>query len=421
MAVSLRPLPKQGRVIRRPQHTWHTVTKPWQIQPIVLAPVLPGETLRNILFQARVITDPIRNPLIGWFCEYYFFYVKHRDLDERDTLVSMVLDYNTDVSGIRTAGADVEFHHGANGINFAKKCLKRVVEEYFRDEGEAWDTNKIGNIPVAKIDDQSWLHSATMSSAIDADDVTIPVDATPAPDVVYASDIDLAMRQWEFLRANNLTTMTYEQFLSTYGVRMRPEEIHVPELLRYVKQWQYPSNTVDPTDGSPSSAVSWAIAERADKDRFFREPGFIFGVSCVRPKVYRRNQDGSCAHYLDNAFAWLPAIMADDPATSLREFSGTTGPLQTINTASYVVDLRDLYLYGDQFLNTSPVADKNKNLVDLPTADLASKRYPDATDAAELFVDDAGTAITVRQDGVCSITIAGSQVDTTPSDSVRTM
>ena len=84
-------VPQVGRKQRRPVHTFQVRHRPWQIQPMVIAPVLPGETLENALVQARVVTDPIANPLIGWWIEYYFFYVKHRDLDARDTLTSMML------------------------------------------------------------------------------------------------------------------------------------------------------------------------------------------------------------------------------------------------------------------------------------------------------------------------------------------
>ena len=77
--VQVANLAQQRRVTRRPQHTFQLRHRPWEIQPFMLAPVLPGETMQNLLLQARVVTDPIKNPLIGWWCEHYVFYVKHRD------------------------------------------------------------------------------------------------------------------------------------------------------------------------------------------------------------------------------------------------------------------------------------------------------------------------------------------------------
>jgi len=412
-------LPQQRRVTRSPSHTWLLKTKPYQLQPCALVPVLPGETLRSILWQSRVVTDPIENPLVGWHKEYYWFYVKHRDLDGADDFVTMMLDLNHDLSSYEEAAA-APWYNYATSIPWAKLCTKRIVEEYFRDEGEDWLTGAhIDNVPLVKSkhNEGSWLQSAVLKSSLTTIDVDINVDATPTPDTVSAKDIDIALRQWEFLRANSLTDMDYEQYLRTYGVRVRTEEQNIPELLRYTSEWSYPANTIDPSDGSAASAVSWAISARADKDRYFKEPGFIVGLTCTRPKTYRDNQDGAAAGLLNNAFAWLPAILDDDPATSLREVTGGTGPLATIcataSTDDYVVDLRDLYVRGDQFINFS-TAVATDPVVALPTTDLAEKSYVSSTDAAGLFVDNAGTAITIREDGVANITISGRVMDMTP-------
>jgi hypothetical protein len=205
--------------------------------------------------------------------------------------------------------------------------------------------------------------------------------------------------------------MTYEDFLATYGVRPAKEELHKPELIRYLRDWSYPANTIDPTNGTARSAVSWAVAERADKDRFFREPGFIFGVCVVRPKVYLKNARGAAASLLEDAYSWLPAVLANDPWTSLKQRPAASGPL-LLNTEPYWVDVRDLFLYGDQFVNFDLTTETGANLVAMPTAAM-QKRYPASADADDLFVS-AAPLNQVRQDGVVSITIAGTQTDTTP-------
>jgi len=67
------PLPQRRRRQRRPKHTWQVRVPPFCLQLVTMAPVLPGETLDNAVMQARVVTDPIVNPLIGWHKEYYLF------------------------------------------------------------------------------------------------------------------------------------------------------------------------------------------------------------------------------------------------------------------------------------------------------------------------------------------------------------
>jgi len=394
--------------MRRPQHRWQVRHRPWQIQPICIAPVLPGETLKNILFQSRAVTDPIKSKLIGWWLEYYFFYCKHRDLDARDTMVNMALETSETLASLNEA-ASFQYFHYASHPNFVKLCLKRIVEEYFRVEGEAWDVALLPvttGLPMAAIDDMSWMDSMVPSASMPDTDI----DMTGTDTV----DIDAAMNAWEYMRAMNLTQMSYEDYLSTFGVRGAQRlEPHKPELLRYVRNWTYPSNTIDPTSGAASSACSWSISERADKDRFFTEPGWVIGCTIARPKVYLRKQEGSMADGLNSALNWLPAIMRDDPWTSLKKFADNTGPVGTVNTdaGGYWVDLRDLLLYGDQFWNFDPALVTDGSFVDLPTAAL-QRRYAVSADADGLFVS-AAPANQVRQDGIAHLSILGTQVDQT--------
>ncbi len=327
MHVSVVGQPQTARETRRPTHTFNLRHIPYQIQPFFIAPVLPGETMKNLVMQARVVTDPVVNPLIGWWLEYYIFYVKHRDLNIRDQLTDMVLNPSFDPTTPVdiTEAADLKYFHVSAGINWARQCLERVVEEFFRNEGEAWDDFTVDGMPSCSINSNTWLDSAVnhadISGAADTDiavDVSqstgTPFEVTAA--TVSAEAVDDGMRMWEFQRMNNLTELTYEEWLQTYGVRIPTVDEHRPELVRFLRDWSYPSNTIDPSDGSPTSAVSWSVAERADKDRFFKEPGFLFGCTVARPKVYLEAQTGSAVWFMDNAYSWLPAVLRHDPNSS---------------------------------------------------------------------------------------------------------
>lgn len=401
-----------GRFPRRPTHTFQLKTKPWQIAPFLLAPVLPGETLKNLLLQARVVTAPIANPLVGWWTEYYLFYCKLRDLDARDELTQMILTPGYDLSALFMPAKAKHYHAGGN-IDFVSMCLDRVVAEYFRNEGEAVGAYMLDGLPCASISRESWLDSASFTTPAVLDH-ELPGENPALP--AHMAGWEAQYAQWEHMRALKLTEATFEDWLRSFGVKApKPEETHKPELLRYVRDWTYPTNTVDPATGVPSSACSWAIAERVDKDRFFAEPGFVFGVSVTRPKVYFGRQRGTAAAMLTDAFAWLPAVLSDEPYTSLRKFSGNpaslNGPLQAMTgSADYWVDLRDLFLYGDQFLNYDPAAVGSK--VELPTAGMQS-RYASLADADALFTGSDSALKVVRQDGVATFNILGRQVDHT--------
>lgn len=431
MAQLINPLavqraPKQGRVSRRPTHRWNVRNKPWQMQPIFIAPVIPGETLKNAVMQARVVTDPVKNRLMGWWLEYYVYYVPFRALAISDELQKMVIDPEWTPSAIddNTANA-AHYFYGRNSIDFVGHCLDAVVAYDFRkDPSEG--TFEIDGLPITSINNENWTHSLINDDAVEAWDVN--VDGNADSDIM-ASEVEIAMQQYELLRANGLIEMTYEDYLKTYGIRGRAvekTEEWTPELLRNVREWQYPSNTVGP-DGTVNSAVSWSVAERIDKDRFFREPGFIFGVTVTRPKIYLGRQVGAAVSMLDSIRAWLPKVMENDPYTSMKRFADGEGPMLTgfadtapalsdaTPTQGYWVDVRDLFLYGDQFVRNS-----GAYTADLPQKD-GNLQYATSAEYNKLFVDQTGNAQHTEQDGLISFVIASSQRDMTEAAVARTV
>lgn len=407
--VQVLPTPRVQRKLRSPQHAFQLRTRPWQVQPFLLAPVLPGETMKNLLLQARVVTDPIKNPLIGWWCEYYFFYTKIRDLAARDQLTNMFVDPAFSMSGAGlTAAASTDYYHFGGHVNWSALCYFRVIDEYFRFEGESTGAGTIGSMFSASVNTLGALDSARLTSEITAKD--FDVDSADANTTIQASEVEAALAKWQMLRFNNMTEMTYDEYLQSYGVHPRATEEHVPELIRYVREWQYPTSHVEPTTGVPSSAVSWKIAERADKDRFFKEPGFITGYQVIRPKVYMSKSIGSYADLMEDLLRWLPAPLAGEVSHSLLSVAnGASGPL-SLPAAPYTIDLRDLLLYGDQFLNFA-LTETDAGLVALPDANL-QKRYASGADADALF-KAAAPANQIRTDGVVHLNILGRQQDLT--------
>lgn len=403
------------RTLRHPRHAFNLKHKPYAIQPFMIAPVLPGETMKNLLMQSRVVTDPIKSPLVGWWLDYLFIYIKHRDLDVRDHLTEMMLDPNWSSSGKGlTAGALSLPNYTYNGgMNWVALCLEKVVDDHFRNEGEAWDDFKLADgTPLAGLNQESYLNSLMMGALDDAIDVDVDLNADS---VITAGEVDKALQQWQLLRMHNLTDMTYEDYLRTFGVRSASVELHRTEIIRVVREWTYPTNHIDPATGAPSSAASWSIQERADKDRYFKEPGFIFGVTVARPKVYLGNLKGAGVGMLEGALPWLPALLNQDTSISLRNFAEGTGPAPVIagTGTDYWIDVRDLFMYGDQFVNHADAAFANQ--VAIPAAS-GNHRYVTEAIIDGLFVTD-GTE-SVKQDGVVSLSIAGRQVDTTPGTPV---
>lgn len=408
-----------SRRSRKPRHPFNLKSKPYEITPFCVAPVLPGETMQNLLLQSRVVTDPIQNALIGWHKEYHYFYVKHRALSAWDTtglLQTMMLTPGTDVSSLKASANNIPYYTFKGGMEFVEEAVTAIVLNYFRDEGET--VAPAGEYyPYAQLDHESWLQSLKLESG-GADDEELPgVDGIEETDIHPAFTAEYA--QWELMRDAGFTDATYEDYLRSYGVSipkaedkgLTPDEMHRPELIFSKRVWSYPSNTVNPSDGIPASAVSWSIAERGDKKRFFKEPGFIVGLTVAKPKLYFGSQKGAAVGLLNSAYRWLPAVLNSYPYSSIAEEldSATDGILQG-GAEDYWMDVRDLFLHGDQFVNHAMSAAANHGIA-VPTAALVYK-YP--TDAMiESLFKTAGSEY-VREDGVTMFNILGRQVEGTP-------
>lgn len=398
----IQPSAQFKRRMRSPQHPFNLMIKPWQIQPSYIVPVLPGETLKNALVSMRCVSDPLKDKLMGWWLEHYVFYVKHTDLDIGDDLIEMHLDATKDMSGL-TAAANIKHFH-AGGIDYVGKCLDAVVRWYFRDEDEVEPT-AIDGMKPAKINHDGWWESAKLESEAPTADHLLPGDEPQIDPLAPAGYAD-EYAQWQHMIAAGMTDATFEDYLRSFGVKVRKdamndEEAKRPELLRYIQKFTYPTNTVEPTTGVPSSAAVWSESARLDKDRFFKEPGFIVGYTVCRPKVLLSNIVGSMTSYMDRFDNWLPAMLQDMPFTSLLEFATASGPAPQAYGEDYWLDLRDLFIYGEQFRNHD--ASVQGNAIALPDTSL-NVDYGTTAMANAFF---SGEANFFRIDGVFMPSIAG--------------
>lgn len=428
------------RKIRAPKHKFNVAMKPWVIQPMMIAPVLPGETLKQMLFQGTARSDALKSDQLGWWFENFYFYVKHRDLKERDVVTEMHLNPAADVSSLMGRATHLDENGqlvyddtgdpvgpgGSTGggpyayggaIDWVKLCLDCVTDEYFRDEGEATMIAAIDSLPMASVNEDTWLDSVILASQAPEADELIPGEVQQMPDQGIPPGFEAAYAQWQHMRALNLYTATFEDYLKSFGVKPAKElevnEIHRPELIRYVRDWGYPQVKYDTTSASAAPQMIWNVTERADKDRFFSEPGFIFGVCVARPKLYHK-QAGPAVGVMNNAYAWLPAVLDDAPYTSLMSFEANTGPLGATINEKYWIDVKDIFMHGDQFIGHSANPENALGLIPTFPNVLGGKfnrRFVTEAEAAGFFSNPANTMI--RYEGVVSLSIASKLRDTT--------
>lgn len=397
----IREVNRVARKARYPIHPHLIEYRPLQIQPFMIAPVLAGETLKNISLNARVISDPLATGagnILPWWCEHYYYYVKARQL-VKTQFENMVLDGT--MLGVTDAGQVNTMHAGA-GIDWVARAVKFIAEEGgFRNEGELWSAATLDGLPMAAAirHQTNWADSLMPDTAID------PANELQNPRWEDELVLPAHAEAYERMRAMRLIDMTFEDYLRSMGVSVPEEETQEkPEMIRVTSNWSYPANTVDPSTGMPTAAASFSVSESASKDRFFREPGFIVGVTVARPKVFMGNQKSVAAVAMNNALAWMPRTAVDQPHTTVQEFVGgastPNGPLRG-QTAGYWFDIRDLLKYGDQFIAYAGAAGYAPAL---PAAN-GEKRYMTAAMIDALFA--VGTANKFRQDGVSRLSILG--------------
>jgi len=396
---------------------FNLVTKPYQLQPFMIMPVLPGETLQNMMLQSQVWSDPLASGMknIGWWCEYFFFYVKWRDLAGWDTdgsigheMVDMMVS-NASLAGFQDVDGNAWTYCYPGAVDFLLECTKRIVDEYFRDQGENWDDQLLDSVPLVKIYGRGAsdaFEKLTLATAYEDRTVAVPDDM---------NELSQAWNEWAALRDMQMVDMDFNDWMRTYGSNIRETEesvnLHRPEDVAHLREFTYPTNTVEPTTGVPATAVGWRVASRMDKRIAFTEPGWLVGFNTVRPKVYLGKQQGTLSGAMQTRASWLPAILSDQQDVSHFLFDDATGPLKGVMDAGnvdYWVDLKDLLLNGDQFNNYATPASGNTGVpfVALPTA-AGQRRYAAATEIMAMFSDTTNGRF--RQDGVCSLSILGRQ------------
>lgn len=424
-------VPKTERVGRYPKHVFQTSERVFTAQPFFIAPVLPGETMQNLYMESRVITDPILNPIIGWKKEYYFYYVPITLLLV-DAIRDMFIDpTNTDLMATHgIASTDFPWYTAKGSVDYLKRCVYRIVEDHMRDEGEtAAGLLAANGMPKVQIRDRLWLDSLT-----DEDNAALATDPgagagnTPA----NLEQLNTLWEMYDQLKAVGVAQMTFEDFIRSYGIEV-PEALteRKTELLARFSDWQYPSNTVNPANGAVASAVSWVFKNGKRDPKFFNEPGFVVGLSVTRPKVYFGGIRGNLSGFLTRAWDWLPRYLNEGsnlpmPETAMKKFASDTGPLGDRSTATdgYWVEMRDLFLYGDQFHsfgdtwadNANPADLMARHLLALPPGDNHHQyKYPTDTQITGFFQDPVN-ARNVRSDGYVQLQVKGAQ---RPSHSVQ--
>lgn len=392
------------RRIRSPRHPFAIKFSPFQIVPHFIAAVLPAETLKSAMISAKAVSAPIKNDLLGCSLEQMYYYIPARFLAQGDKYIQMMVDpaYNAVSNGLTVTADKTDNFLAASttmpAIDFVQECLDHVVREFFRNEDETPASRTINGRYAARITQESVADSLKPASAYTVKDVNVDLNANAT---ITASEVSRAMETWQQLVQQGLTDKSYPDFLRSYGIKQTFEEDKRAQEIRVIREWTLPTRLVEPSTGVPTAAWGWTIQDRIDKARFMKEPGFLFGVTVARPKVYLRNIKGTSIAYMQSALSWLPAEVLNSLAYGLPQFAAATGPHEAASVP-YIFDLRDLLQYGEQFVNFD-LASTSDGIVALPSADCTNTEYVSWADVQGLF---SGTDYNIRMDGIVNPHIA---------------
>nr|QJB20312.1 MAG: major capsid protein [Microvirus sp.] len=385
------------RRTRYPKHNFYVEFDPFDIQPIAIVPVSAGDSIKHLRYEARVLTNPILNQIAGWWAEFYWCYVRFSDLEEYAAAQAMVSDPSFNLTGLVTAAKTWTYHNG-NGPDWTFMAYKQIVRTHFRPENGDWnDATGASGAAKAGLVGRTWVDTVELEANL------------PNPNA--ADNYAGRWEHYEALRRAKLVTMDYPEWLRSQGIDVPQQlaeplsEKRRPELIRFTRQFAYPSNTVNPDGSGTVSAVSWVVSDRMDRAIFCDEPGFVVGVALVRPKLYRSGQVATGAALLRDARTIAPDILEEAPQETLKMITGTNQA--SITTAvDYWFDTEGVYVLGDQFIvGSAPEAA-------LPNATTLQKSYPVTADIEDLFVNDAKK---VYVDGSAALSIVGRrQLGTSP-------
>jgi len=403
----LQPGQAKTRHDRRPNFGIAGVMKPYGLYPLCIHPVLPGETLKSFETKWRVISKPVKHPLAGAWLETWLCYVKMTDLDRN--LGEMFISDTYSSSG-HTAGSDQERYFTKSGqIEWVKKCVDRIHEAYFTHENET--PRSIDGVPKVKVNMTGWWQNMIFKPSAES----MPTDL---------NELQGELSAREMLMQSQMTELTYERYLQEYGVQSIRTGIGEPEILRYTRSWTLPTNHVEPSDGTPSSAWAWSDHIKAEKDKRFQEPGFIIQLACIRPKLFQANLPYSMVGNLWGFSDWYPIYNMPDPNAGVKDLNSDdavfAAAAQDAGVENMLYDHKDLLSHGEQFVNewTDPAGYSlpvSTGLEVKSTSEVEDLRgeYAKDADINALFSSATATDQFCYYEGISQARVAGHIVDTT--------
>jgi len=400
------------RKTRTPAFPVAGTIKPYGLYPIMIHPVLPGETLQSATMKINHVSQPINYPLGGAWLEQWLIYVKLTDLDEG--LGEMFISDDASDTGFVATTNNENYFKRSGQYDWVELCMDKIYQSFFLHDNETpahtIDTTGVNQV---KMNNRSWYENMMFEDA----DVAVPT--------TDASDLYKHLQQFTVLQQMGMVEMTYEKYLEQYGSVISNTAANKPEILRFSRSWTLPKNHIEPSDGTPSSAWVWTDEMKADKPKKFTEPGFVIAVQAVRPKLFNTRARSSLIGTMWGFSDWYPIYTLDDPTAGIKTIDTDTTIFDSalrgdVGEKTMIYDHRDLLMQGESFVN-----DLTNHPYDLPvttgqkandasTPEVIRGEYCTESDVNNLFVGVTEASQRIIYDGIVNFTISGHVQQSTP-------
>jgi len=418
MSLSIvQPGETRTRVSRSPNFPLAGTMKPYGLYPAMITPVLPGETLTEFEIKRRVLSMPVRHPLVGAWLETWLCYIKLTDIDTE--LAQMFVSNSMPTTGYVAPTTNKRTFTKSGQIDWVGMCLRAVWDAYFADADEQGEAPPmIDGVPMRGRKNVDWAHNLMFT----------PAGITPEE---LPSNVEGQLTGMQIMAMAGMTELTYEKYLQQYSVTPRETAAlkGKPEIIRYIPSWTTPSNAVDAATGAPSSAWAFSDGFRADKAHRFAEPGFLMVVQSVAPKMWSDAFDASRVGEMWGFADWFPSYNLTDPAAGIIEIDADNPAFVAGFGAAaqkVLVDHRDLLSRGEAFVNHGwddgpyrlPRITTQRTAAGAASLQTLRGKYPSLDDVNQLFTESSQAVPNDKRrclyyEGIAQLTIRGHVKDTT--------
>ncbi len=328
---------------RRPVFRASVELEPWEITPFMCFPLLPGETLHNILVDGRFLLNGCVSPLYPWYLDVQIFAVKLSDLDI-DFEQILLQSAQAGPSSLVDSAAKPMVGEAVGGISISNLVYKRIVDQFWKTDNVLPNSTINTDLKIAPV---KWRGSHATLVEGETEKLML------RPDEITSDEL-----KFDLLDADP----TWTDVLRQYGVKVSQGEAGVPERIMWESIAKHPvfvqSDAADTI--VTRYQVLWSVREARLTGKgqgiFAKEPMAIMGLVTIRPEIIEGNKRFMQINDLtDRERWWAPPFNTMDAVQNLLQEpgSGITAGHAWVDAAAGTtfINALDYWFMGESFTN----------------------------------------------------------------------